>query len=108
MTAIAGGLFAAPLAAEAQQKAMPVIGVLNTGSPSPSSAPFMDAFRQGLSEVQIDEARAVGEDVWVYSTGEVSGRVRGLGMWMPIYSWKREPEVARRERGVWRLYGDQK
>ena len=60
------------------------------------------------AKVQIDEARAVGEDVWVYSTGEVSGRVRGLGMWMPIYSWKREPEVARREQGVWRLYGDQK
>jgi hypothetical protein len=58
--------------------------------------------------VQIDEARAVGEEVWVYSTGEVSGRVRGLGMWMPIYSWMREPEVARREQGVWRLYGDQK
>ena len=60
------------------------------------------------AKVQIDEARAVGEDVWVYSTGEVSGRVRGLGMWMSIYSWKREPEVARREQGVWRLYGDQK
>jgi len=60
------------------------------------------------ARVQIDEARAVGENVWVYSTGEVSGRVRGLGVWMPIYSWKREPEVARREQGVWRLYGDQK
>src|SRR5262249_39164704 len=29
---------------------MPVIGVLNTASPGPSSAPFMDAFRRGLSE----------------------------------------------------------
>ncbi len=60
------------------------------------------------AKVQIDEARAVGEEVWVYSTGEVSGRVRGLGMWMPIFSWKQEPEVARREQGIWRLYGDQK
>ena len=60
------------------------------------------------AKVQIDEVRAVGEKAWVYSTGEVSGRVRGLGMWMPIFSWKREPEIARREQGVWRLYGDQK
>ena len=60
------------------------------------------------AKVQIDEVRAVGEKAWVYSTGEVSGRVRGLGMWMPIFSWKREPEIARREEGVWRLYGDQK
>ena len=58
--------------------------------------------------VQIDEVRAVGEEAWVYSTGEVSGRVRGLGMWMPIFAWRREPEIARREQGVWRLYGDQK
>jgi putative ABC transport system substrate-binding protein len=37
-------------AVRAQQKAMPVIGVLNTGSPGPSPAPFMVAFLQGLSE----------------------------------------------------------
>ncbi len=42
-----------------------------------------------------------------YSTGEVSGRLRGVGMWMPVLSWKHEPEVARREQGVWRLYGNQ-
>ena len=60
------------------------------------------------AKVQIDEVRAVGEEAWVYSTGEVSGRVRGLGMWMPIFAWRREPEIARREQGVWRLYGDQK
>ena len=60
------------------------------------------------ANVQIDEVRAVGEEAWVYSTGEVSGRVRGLGMWMPIFAWRREPEIARREQGVWRLYGDQK
>jgi hypothetical protein len=58
--------------------------------------------------VRIDEVRTVGIDAWVYTTGEVSGRLRGVGMWMPVLSWTREPEVARREQGVWRLYGDQK
>jgi hypothetical protein len=60
------------------------------------------------AKVQIDDVRTIGDDAWVYSTGEVSGRLRGLGTWMPILSWQHEPEVARRERGVWRLYGDQK
>ena len=45
-----GGLLAAgPLALRAQQKAVPVIGVLSTASPGDPSGP-MDAFRQGLSE----------------------------------------------------------
>jgi hypothetical protein len=60
------------------------------------------------AQVHLDEVRTAGEHVWVYSTGEVSGRLRGLGTWMPILSWKHEPEVARREQGVWRLYGYQR
>jgi len=59
------------------------------------------------AQVRLDEVRTAGEQAWVYSTGEVSGRLRGLGTWMPIYSWKHEAEVARREQGVWRLYGYQ-
>ena len=46
---LAVSLTLAPLAVVAQQKAMPVIGVLNTTSPGPSE-PFMAALRQGLSE----------------------------------------------------------
>jgi putative ABC transport system substrate-binding protein len=56
---VAGSLLAAPLAARAQPKAMPVIGVLSTGSPSASWGPIMDAFRQGLSEAGYVEGQNV-------------------------------------------------
>ena len=36
---------------------MPVIGILSTGAPGPSSAPFMAAFRQGLSEAGYVEGQ---------------------------------------------------
>jgi hypothetical protein len=47
---LAGAMAAWPPAARAQQKPIQVIGVLSANSASTSSAPFRDAFRQGLSQ----------------------------------------------------------
>lgn len=57
------------------------------------------------TSVRIDQVRMMDGAAWVYSTGEVSGRLRGLGVWTTALSWEREPEVARREGGSWRLTG---
>jgi len=53
-----GGVVIAPRALRAQQKAMPVIGYLSPGSPG-AAAPYVAAFRQGLSETGYDEGRNV-------------------------------------------------
>lgn len=57
------------------------------------------------ARVRLDEVRMADGVAWVYSTGEVSGRLRGIGAWTTVLSWEREPEVARREDNTWRLAG---
>jgi len=57
--------------------------------------------------VRIDDIRMVGDSAWVYSTGQVTGRVRLFGGTVVVASWERELEVGRRENGRWRLYGYQ-
>jgi putative ABC transport system substrate-binding protein len=52
--ATASTVWSSPLSA--QQKAMPVIGVINVGTPG-TFAPFVAAFRQGLSETGYVEGQ---------------------------------------------------
>ena len=57
------------------------------------------------ARIRVDEVRLVDGAAWVFSTGEITGRLRGIGLWTSALTWDREPDVARKENGAWRLVG---
>jgi hypothetical protein len=58
------------------------------------------------ARVTVDRVEIVGAGAWVYTTGEVTGRLPLVG-WVTVLTWQAEPEVARREATGWRLFGFQ-
>ena len=58
------------------------------------------------AKVQVDQVHLVDGDAWIYTSGEVNGRLPIVG-WVSVLSWQKEPEVARRQGTAWRLIGFQ-
>jgi hypothetical protein len=58
------------------------------------------------ARVVVERVDVVDGATWVYTTGEVSGRLPMMG-WLSVLTWTREPEVVRLEGGTWRLVGFQ-
>jgi hypothetical protein len=58
------------------------------------------------ARVTIDNVQVADGAVWIYTSGDVSGRLPLVG-WVTVLTWQNEPEVARREATGWRLFGFQ-
>jgi hypothetical protein len=63
-------------------------------------------YRELQARVTVDRVEMVNGGAWVYTTGEVAGRLPMVG-WVTVLTWQTEPEVVRREATGWRLFGFQ-
>ena len=78
MTLIGGAAASLPIAARAQQKLTPVIGLLSPGPPG-AGGPLMDGFRLGLSEAGYTEGRNVTIDYrWVEANDRLPAMATAL------------------------------
>src|SRR5262249_39578100 len=68
---------------------------------------ILQVHQQVQARVRVDEVRLVGPHAWVWTTGDMTGQLAVIGQGVRLFAWERELEVARREQGVWRLYGYQ-
>jgi hypothetical protein len=67
---------------------------------------MLGLYQELRARVRVDGVDVVDGATWLYTTGEISGRLPLLG-WVSVLAWQREPEVVRREPGGWRLFGFQ-
>jgi hypothetical protein len=58
------------------------------------------------ARVNLDRVEMVNGGAWIYTTGEVTGRLPMLGR-VTVLAWQGEPEVVKREATTWRLFGFQ-
>ncbi|PYM22009.1 MAG: hypothetical protein DMD78_16310, partial [Candidatus Rokuibacteriota bacterium] len=67
---------------------------------------MLGLYQELRARVRVDGVDVVDGATWLYTTGEITGRLPLLG-WVSVLTWQREPEVVRREPGGWRLFGFQ-